>query len=209
MRCVIICGAPHCSPELIKSTVSSDDYVICADKGYKYALKAEVSVDLIIGDFDSYNEKLPEDIEIIRLNTHKDDSDSMHCAEVALDMGFSDIILLGALGGRNDHSFANFCVLSYLAENGAAGTLIDDREKVVFLRTGSYEFNDLSGTTFSVFPFGCSECVVTYEGDCEYPAQNLALRSTESLGLSNIFRSNNVRINVQSGTCLVFIETVM
>lgn len=206
MRCVIICGSPEYNAGFLKQTVKEDDYVICADMGYAYAVNAGIKPDLIVGDFDSCKIKLPADIETIKLNTHKDDTDAMHCVCVAADKGFDEIILLAALGGRNDHSFANFCLLSYLCDRGVKARIESENEAVYFLKPGEYSFDNNKGKTFSVFPFGCDEINVSYLGDVAYPAFDLSLNLSVVQGISNIFNSDHVRIRVNKGTCLVFVE---
>ena len=209
MRCIIICGSPDCSADFIRKTVSDGDYVMCADSGYGYALDAGVKPDLLVGDFDSYPCERPDDIPTITLNTHKDDSDSMHCAAVAVEKGFDEVVLLGTLGGRSDHSFSNLCVLLYLSERGVKASALSENEYVTVLTEGEHKLKNHKGKTFSVFPFGCDEAVVTYTGDVEYPADNLRMKTSDGIGLSNIFNSDDVSIIVSGGICLLFIETLM
>ena len=85
-----------------------------ADKGYEYAKKAGAKPDLIVGDFDSYSGNLPDDCEVIKLNSHKDDTDLLHCIEVALSRGYDDFVILAATGGRFDHTLANVLFLCIL-----------------------------------------------------------------------------------------------
>lgn len=207
VRCIIISGCPCADLNFIKGFINSDDYIICADSGYNYAKQINIIPDLIVGDFDSYSGNLPE-TEIVTLQTHKDDTDTAHCAKIAIDRGFKEVIILGALGGRSDHSFANFCVLQFLNENGVEGIIIDKDETVEFKNTGLYEYKNLKDRTFSIFPFACNEAVVSYYGECEYPAENLTLKSSLAMGISNIFRSNDVKIEINQGKVLIFVENI-
>lgn len=207
VRCVIIAGGACADLSFIKSFIKPDDYVICADSGYNYAKQINIVPDLIIGDFDSYDGDLPE-TEIVTLQIHKDDTDTAHCAKIAIERGFEKVIILGALGGRNDHSFANYCVLQYLNENSVDGIIIDKDETVEFKAEGIYEYSNLKDRTFSIFPFACDEAVVTYHGECEYTAEKLTLKSSLAMGISNIFRSDNVKIEVIQGKTLIFIENI-
>ena len=209
MRAVIICGSPDCEPDFITKVVQKDDFVICADKGFEHALRANVGVDLLVGDFDSYKGELPEGITTERLEVRKDDSDSAHCACIAAERGFDEVVLLCALGGRGDHAFSNYCVLKYLSENGVSASIQTEAESVFYLKRGEHNFKNQSGKTFSVFPFGCETAVVTYSGKVDYPANGLRLNSTVSQGLSNIFKSDNVSIIVEEGGCLLFVETIL
>mgnify|MGYP002626440075 CR=1 FL=1 len=207
VRCVIICGSPDTNAEFIKSFVKDTDYVICADSGYKTALSAGIEPDLFVGDFDSYSGEVKNSVEIVKLNTHKDDSDSMHCANLAFDRGFTDVALVGASGGRLDHTLANLYVLRYLSEKGVKASLESDKETVQFLTPGEYNYKN-KGKTFSVFPFACDKTVVSYEGDVEYTASSLCLNSSQVVGLSNIFLGDNVKVRIISGNALIIVNKV-
>ena len=87
MRCVIISGSPDTNVEEIKSLCTSDDFIVCADSGYSFAKKAGLTPNLIIGDFDSLKEELPQNTEVVKLNTHKDDTDTEHCVMECIRRG--------------------------------------------------------------------------------------------------------------------------
>ena len=53
MTAYIIAGAPSPDLSFIRANIPADGFVLCADKGYSYALRAGVMPDIIIGDFDS------------------------------------------------------------------------------------------------------------------------------------------------------------
>lgn len=205
MRCVIICGAPHSDVDFIKSQVTDEDYVICADSGLNYALAANISINLIVGDFDSYDSVLPNDIEIISLDSHKDDTDSFHCVIEGINRGFKDFLLLGAVGGRTDHSIANISILQYLSNNYCNGQIKSKYETIYFLNSGTYHFRNLMNKTFSLFPFGCKYVDVSYDG-VEYPLENYSISSSVSIGISNIFNSQNSHITIHKNTAILIIN---
>lgn len=204
MRCVIIAGSPDADADYIRSAVRQDDYVICADRGYHYAKLAGVTPDLIIGDFDSYTDELPQDVEVVRLNVRKDDTDTFVCASHALQRGFREIAVLGGTGGRFDHSYANLCLLEYLSGQNASACLMSESEKIFLLKKGGYVFDGYSGKTFSLFPFGCPRSVATVE-NAEYPVKDFPFESKITRGLSNVF-CDDCRITVHSGKLLMMIN---
>lgn len=63
--------------------------------------KLKITPDLIIGDFDSYKEPLPENIEIMRSIPEKDDTDTMLAVRTVISRGAEKIRIYGALGGRS------------------------------------------------------------------------------------------------------------
>ena len=93
-RCVIISGG-----ELNKSDLKilDDDFIICADSGYKHAKKYKIRVNLIIGDFDSLTD-VPDNIEKITLNPIKDDTDTQSALKEGIKRGFKEFLFLGSLG---------------------------------------------------------------------------------------------------------------
>ena len=204
MHCFIIAGSPEASPEFIKGTVSGG-FVICADRGYTYAKAAEIKPNLIVGDFDSYGEKLPDHCEIVKLPTEKDDTDTMRAVKLAFDRGFKKFTILGAIGGRLDHSFANLCALAYISSRGGSGELLSEREKIVYLTQGEHSFDSLSGLTFSLFPFGCAEVEVEYFG-AKYSSGVYRLSSENPQGVSNIFTENRSIIKIHRGNAVVIIN---
>lgn len=205
MRCTIIAGSPEADIDFISKQVKDCNYLICADNGYEYAKKAGAKPNLIVGDFDSYSGNLPDDCEVIKLNSHKDDTDLLHCIEVALSRGYDDFVILAATGGRFDHTFANISVLMYLDKRGASGIIVSDKEIIRFLKMGEYNFDGNKGKTFSVFPFACDSVNVSYIG-VEYSAENLILTAEEAMGISNIFISDRANVKINYGNAIIIIN---
>ena len=156
MRCVIISGSPECDIDFLKQQILTDDFVICADRGYQYALSAGITPSLIIGDFDSNNQNIPPEYETISLSVHKDDTATMHSICTALERGFTDILILGGIGGRLDHTFANISALKYIGENGGRGVLLSPKERIEYLSMGKYNFNNYKGKRERNFNNVCS-----------------------------------------------------
>ena len=205
MRCVIISGSPETNPDFIKQAVKPDDYVICADRGYEFASLAGVEPNLIVGDFDSYKEKISASCEIVKLNPRKDDTDTIHSIDLAFEKGFTDFILLGALGGRTDHTFANITSLLYIADKGGRGVLLSEKERIELLNKGEYFYEKYCGKTFSLFPFGCESVCVSYRG-VEYPLERYNLKSSVPLGISNVFTSEKSKIKIYDGNAILIIN---
>ena len=124
-RCVIVGGAPIERYDRIKPLLRENDFIIYCDSGLKHMDALDRQPDLIIGDFDSH-ERPKTDIETIVLPTVKDDTDTMFAVKEGIRRGFEDFLLLGALGGRLDHTMVNVYSLLYLAEKGKNGAIADD-----------------------------------------------------------------------------------
>ena len=202
MRCVIISGSPDTNVEEIKSLCTSDDFIVCADSGYCFAKKAGLTPNLIIGDFDSLKEELPQNTEVVKLNTHKDDTDTEHCVMECIRRGYKDFLLLGSIGGRTDHTFANIATLAFLSEYNYNGIARNNGEEIRILKEGSYEMNNKKGLIFSVFPYGCESVNVTYKG-AEYMLNNKTLTYNVSRGISNVFVDDEAEITINRGRAIL------
>ena len=202
MRCVIISGSPDTNVEEIKSLCTSDDFIVCADSGYSFAKKAGLTPNLIIGDFDSLREELPQNTEVVKLNTHKDDTDTEHCVMECIRRGYKDFLLLGSIGGRTDHTFANIATLAFLSEYNYNGIARNNGEEIRILKEGSYEMNNKKGLIFSVFPYGCESVNVTYKG-AEYMLNNKTLTYNVSRGISNVFVDDEAEITINRGRAIL------
>lgn len=202
MRCVIISGSPDTNVEEIKSLCTSDDFIVCADSGYSFAKKAGLTPNLIIGDFDSLKEELPQNTEVVKLNTHKDDTDTEHCVMECIRRGYKDFLLLGSIGGRTDHTFANIATLAFLSEYNYNGIARNNGEEIRILKEGSYEINNKKGLIFSVFPYGCESVNVTYKG-AEYMLNNKTLTYNVSRGISNVFVDDEAEITINRGRAIL------
>lgn len=202
MRCVIISGSPDTNVEEIKSLCTNDDFIVCADSGYSFAKKAGLTPNLIIGDFDSLKEELPQNAEVVKLNTHKDDTDTEHCVMECIRRGYKDFLLLGSIGGRTDHTFANIATLAFLSEYNYNGIARNNGEEIRILKEGSYEMNNKKGLIFSVFPYGCESVNVTYKG-AEYMLNNKTLTYNVSRGISNVFVDDEAEITINRGRAIL------
>lgn len=204
--CMIIGSAPVTGEKLPGGVAPEDCYVICADGGIDSAARLGITPDLIVGDFDSAQTLPPEDVETIRLPVEKDETDMLYAVKEGFRRGFGNFVLLGGLGGqRFDHSIANLCVLSYIADRGGRAVLADGGTSVFMLASGRLVFTELKGATLSVFPFGVGSCTVSYKG-LQYPLTNYALSLDDALGVSNCIVEDRAEVLLHQGRALVILE---
>ncbi|MEG1774722.1 MAG: thiamine diphosphokinase, partial [Oscillospiraceae bacterium] len=107
-RCVIVCAGERGALEF---SSRPDDFVICCDEGLNAAKEIGLRPDLLLGDFDSIQTPLPQDILTMRFPVEKDDTDSMLAVREGLRRGCTEFVLLFSLGGRLDHTLANIQAL--------------------------------------------------------------------------------------------------
>lgn len=124
-RCVIIGGADIGRYDRIRTYLREDDFFICCDSGLKHQKGLRITPNLIVGDFDSY-ENPHLDIETIVLPCEKDDTDTAFAVKEALKRGFQDFLLVGMIGGRLDHTLGNVSLMLMLDTQGKNVKVLDD-----------------------------------------------------------------------------------
>ena len=204
-RCVILGAAPLADMENLHG-LSPEDYLICADGGLEAAEKAGLRVDYVIGDFDSLSDPSQAERYLVeRLPVAKDETDTFAAVRHGLHLGFRDFLLLGGLGGRFDHTFANISTLLYLQKRGARGILVDAEHEIHVLTRGSATFTQCEGCGLGVFPFSAPFCVVS-GGGLEYPLNRLKLIAEYPMGVSNTICSSTAWVEVLEGPALIVLE---
>lgn len=87
-----------------------------------------------MGDFDSYNGSLPDNIPRLDLPVEKDDTDTLAAIRHAISEGYKEITLYCACGGRLDHLTANIQSAAYAAANGAVVRITDSNNEITVLK---------------------------------------------------------------------------
>ncbi|MBE6606868.1 MAG: thiamine diphosphokinase [Ruminococcaceae bacterium] len=177
------------------------DYIIAADRGYLYAENLGVKPDCVIGDFDSLG-RIPNHDNLTVLPCEKDDTDTSFAVKRALEMGFKKIFILGGLGGRFDHTFANVQLLAYIARNNAVGFLVGEREVMTVIKDSTVTLYGESGQILSLFSLTEKSYGVCEKG-FKYELENAELESCSVLGTSNELLEKKAEISVKKGELLI------
>lgn len=195
--CTIICGAPCAA--LNKNLISG--FVIAADKGLEYALKAGIVPDLCVGDFDSAGCDVPENVECIRAVPEKDDTDAILAANIAIERGAKGLRFLCALGGRLGHTLANIQMLYGLKKRGIDAEMYGEHERVEILLNEIKRFKRFDGY-LSVFAYE-NAAEITERG-VKYQTQDRVFKSDYPLGVSNEITEEFAEITVKG--CAIIVE---
>lgn len=201
-RCVILGASPISDCSYIERFLQSNDFIVCADGGVNLARKLSKYPNIIVGDFDSYQNDLDFNCEIIKLPIEKDDTDLMYCVKECINRGYNEFLIFGALGGRLDHTYGNLCVLNFCQKNNCKAVLCDEKNAVMVLSKGLQRFDNMKGKRVSFFPFGCNECMLSYNG-FKYGNQNVILDINYPIGVSNEIIDDKAFIVVSKGEVIV------
>ena len=159
------------------ASVVQGDIFIAADSGIKTAEKLNIKPDVLIGDFDSYD--IGDNItavKIIKYPSIKDDTDSMLAVKYALELNYKNIIIIGGLDGRIDHTLANLSLLKYINNHGGSGCITNGYNRITYLSNSSVKIYkkykyisimpvspEISGVTLNGFKYNLNGAAVRYE----------------------------------------------
>ncbi len=198
-------------PDGIVERPCEGDLVIAADSGYNNAKTLGADVKILLGDMDSIGESfdsVPENVEIIKMPPEKDDTDTSLAVKLALKYECDNVIILGGLSGRLDHTMANLYMLQMLSRAGGKTARIhalitDGKNRVRFIENDSALIPRSSFKYLSVIPVTDTCKGVTLKG-CKYPLNNAKLtRDNAQYTTSNEIDGNLALIEVKRGALYI------
>ncbi|MBQ9686851.1 MAG: thiamine diphosphokinase [Oscillospiraceae bacterium] len=197
-RCVIVAGGDYAPI----APLEAGDFILACDRGYVHTQREGLTPDLLMGDFDSYDGALPEDVPVERFPVEKDDTDTMLAIRWAAAHGFEAVRICCGFGGRFDHTLANIQSLHFAVRAGMEAAMDDERTTVRVLLPGEYRVPCHEGWTLSVFAL-TDRCENLRIHGTKYEAEGVTLTNAFPLGVSNAFRGD-ARLAFDSGVlCLV------
>lgn len=182
----------------------SCDCVIAADGGARHCIKLGIKPDLIIGDMDSIDsvtESTLAGVEKISLPQGKNSTDTECAINEALRRSFSQVTILGGLGGRIDHTMGNLALTAKYA--GKVALVTKDGLLLGLGASHECKLRGSIGSIVSIFSWGEGAKVQTR--GLKYPINNELLENG-SRGISNEISESSTSIYVITGTILLFIE---
>lgn len=197
MRAVIFLGAPDVDGGYLEGFIKEDDFVICADSGYKYARDLGCRIDAVMGDFDSFELKNVAFDDIKVYPSQKDFTDCEIAVDFALDKGADCVVLVCAKGGRSDHFLANIYALRRCSERGVFSYIYSENEWI-YVAENHFETTGEPGDILSVIPFAEAKNFTTE--NLKYALYNEDLPYT---GVSNVFLDKRVSLKFEGRAIII------
>ena len=186
-------------PNNITEHPKADDLTIAADSGYSNAKALGDSVQILVGDLDSLDRsKIEGRPELIEVPVEKDFTDTQLAVETALKRGADDIVIIGGLSGRLDHTLSNLAILKDLSDRGVYAVMADGRNRVRYIKSTSTLIARSGYTYLSLIADGEKVKGVSIEG-CKYPLENAVLNDRYQYAISNEIVGNCALISVKKG----------
>ena len=215
MRTVIISGG-RIERDFALSFLENETFeqFIAVDNGLRFCYDNQIKPTWIVGDFDTAAPELVEyyqtqtDIPIRRFNPVKDSTDSQIAIELALELGSSEITLLGGTGTRMDHVLGNIQSLMLAKKKGVSCVILDEYNRIQLIDGETrLKKSEQYGKYVSLLPLPTAVTGVDLTG-FKFNLTGHTFTSTGSagLGVSNEIIEDIAEIRVKSGI-FVLIES--
>jgi len=187
-------------PSYITEFPESGDLILAADSGFSNARALGVMPQILLGDFDSLGAgaEIPDGIEVIRVPAEKDDTDTQLAVRTALERGATELVIIGGLEGRLDHTLSSIAILEYLDKNHIPALMTSGKNRVRFLRNNSTLIARGKHRYLSLIAADPVVKGVTLEG-CKYPLKNARLSRLFQFAVSNEIVGNCAFLDVRRG----------
>ena len=200
---IVAAGNPIDKDILLK--YCKDSFVVCADYGIKNFINLEILPDLIIGDLDSSDEeckKFIEDknIELIKLNTRKDFTDSESALSYLIENKYDEITLLSVTGSRLDHTLSNIFLLEKYFDK-AKIKIVDNNNEIYYIEEGEYILSKDNYKYLSIISI--SDKILLSSQGLSYEVKNSIINRAASLGVSNEIIDEKAKIVLHKGKALI------
>jgi thiamine pyrophosphokinase len=197
--------------EVLRRAPKADE-IVAADGGTLLAVRLGVTPDLVVGDIDSSPTEVVAEFEArgvkVRRYDHatKWETDTELAILAALEFDPTTIVILGALGGRLDHSLANILLLAHRRLAGVDVRVIDGKHEVSLARAGEWTLvHGLPGDTVSLLPLGGDAVGVLTDG-LHWPLVSETLEEGHGRGVSNTIDFAPARVRLDAGNLLIAVE---
>jgi len=205
MRAVVFANGVIREIHLVKNFLAEKDFIVSADGGLRYIRSLKLIPKLVVGDLDSVScgdiEFLNDNnIEVLRFQTDKDQTDLEIALRELVKRGYKDILVIGALGGRIDQTLANLGLIASISNDDISVEFDDGREHIILIRDRLL-LSGKKGDTVSLIPLCSPAKGITTKG-LRYSLTDESLFPGQTRGISNLMTGKTAEINLISGTVL-------
>ena len=208
-RTIIVTGG-NINKDFLQKTIleKNFNYIIASDKGLEILDRCNIIPNFIIGDFDSINKESLDkylnkaNVKVIKLNPEKDYTDTHMALKLAIDLKSTNILIIGAIGTRIDHTISNINILKEALEKNIHSEIIDERNKIKLINKNTIIEKDNNFKYISLLPLTTKVEGVTLKG-FKYPLKDAVLEIGQSIGVSNEQIEEIATIDLKSGILIL------
>ena len=146
--------------------------------------------------------------DIIRFDSHKDETDTELALYKAIEMGADEINIYGATGSRTDHFIGNLSLLMRGMMQKANVHILDENNDISLLAPGTYTLKkeDVLDRNISLIPYTDKASEITLKG-FEYSVRDITLYKYITRGISNKVTDDEAVITFTKGYLYLMITS--
>jgi len=206
VRVVIVANGVITEPASARAVAAAADRLLCADGGTRHVLGWGLWPAVVVGDMDSLDGDILRRLEaagvrLARHPAHKDATDLELALDLALDEGATEIIILGALGGRLDQTLANILLLTEPRFQRVPLSIQDGSDRL-FVGRSPIVLEGKAGDLVSLIPLSPAVSDIRTAG-LEYPLAGETLTRGSTRGVSNVMLGEAATVTFGDGLLLV------
>jgi len=189
--------------------LSPEDLLIAADGGARHCLEKDLHPAYVVGDMDSLDTEQVARLEsqgsqFVRYPSRKDQTDLELAVDLAQNLGYSEVLILGALGARWDQTIAN--IMLPAARPALRITLVDGDQEIHLLRTGEQiRLPGEAGDIVSLIPLASTATGIRTH-NLEYPLEGEDLFIGSTRGVSNVMTASPAIVELEKGFLLCIVH---
>lgn len=213
-KCAVIVTGGVLEEKIVLDVLNGLDspWIIGVDRGVEFLYRHDIVPSYIVGDFDSLPEEIVDyyryetKVPLREYNPVKDASDTEIAIRLGITLGCSELVILGATGGRIDHLWANVQTLMIPFKAGVEAVILDSQNKIRLIGGETHlKKEEAYGKYFSVFPLGQEVHEFSITG-AKYPLHEHTLTPYDSLCVSNQIAEDEAVIDFTTGI-VILMET--
>jgi thiamine pyrophosphokinase len=188
--------------------ISQAGLVVAADGGAGHARALGLVPAVLVGDADSLDAETARWLEecgtpVVRHPAAKDETDLELALLYTVAAGATEILILGALGGRPDHTIANIQLLAHPELAGRRVRLLGARYEAFLLHGGEdAAVAGRVGDTVSLLPLN-GEARGIHTAGLRWALAGNTLRFGPARGVSNEMTASTAHVRLEEGLLLV------
>lgn len=206
-KAIILCNGQMPPKELLEKYLADTHYFVAADGGANRAAEIGLFPEVVIGDFDSFDEKLFENRNIQKVHLRDQETNDLEKAlNWLLEKKIRKIEVFGATNMRMDHSLKNLSVMLRYRDEFES-LIFRDEYGYCFLLPKRFSAPYSIGQPLSLIPLNGRVEGITTEG-LKYGLNNEFLENGIRDGSSNEAIQERVLIEYLKGDLLLYVASV-
>ncbi|HPG38822.1 MAG TPA: thiamine diphosphokinase [bacterium] len=188
--------------------ISNGDHIVCADGGTRYALAMGLRPDLIVGDLDSLDAELLNQVQELGIPVERHPADKCETdLELAIQAAHrfeaEEVLILTALGGRMDQFLANIMLLTRQDWSFHLLCIADgDQQGWILTGPAKKQLTGKPGDILSIVPV--SERIEHLDiSGVRWSLTDAVVERGSTLTLSNVMAGKDAQVKFSRGICLL------